>query len=102
VRAAAATCGPISAADHRPVPYLRYWLDGNPGSVTTFEGGAAPRGPLRLYPRGIKIVRRFYKANLPKAKPPANFVEVFRTRAWTVVAAPQCAGRAGVAPVAAG
>src|SRR4051794_7740241 len=33
VKAAFAACGPLSTADHRPIPYLRYWLGGDPGSI---------------------------------------------------------------------
>ena len=43
VRRAVAECGGrISAADHRPLPHLRFWLDTDPGSVGTVANGASP------------------------------------------------------------
>src|SRR3954470_6829899 len=33
VRAAFDKCAPISSVDNRPIPYLRYWLDAQPGEV---------------------------------------------------------------------
>ncbi|MDX6664482.1 MAG: hypothetical protein QOG68_688, partial [Solirubrobacteraceae bacterium] len=38
-------CPRISASDHRPIPYLRFWLRGRPGSVSTTEKGASPLAP---------------------------------------------------------
>jgi hypothetical protein len=90
VRAAVARCGAISAADHRPVPYLRYWLDGDPGSVTTFERGGGPRTKVLLYPRRVKVVRGFYKENFPKARPPAGYRMLYHNATWRVVVAPGC------------
>jgi hypothetical protein len=91
VRAAARRCGTIAAADHRPVPYLRYWLDGDPGSVSTFERGGGPRTRLLLFPRKVKVVRAFYNRNFPKAKPPAAFRVIYRNATWKLLAAPGCA-----------
>src|SRR5204863_1325541 len=42
VRQAFDVCKPLSAADHRPIPYLRWWLDGPPNSVGTIEHRASP------------------------------------------------------------
>ena len=43
VRAALAACGPVATADHRPIPHLRWWIDGDPGSVAPL-GDRAARG----------------------------------------------------------
>jgi hypothetical protein len=91
VRAAVRRCGTISAADHRPVPYLRYWLGGNPGSVTTFEPGGSPRSDLLLFPRRVRVVRSFYRVNLPRAKPPRRYRLVYRNAIWKLYGAPGCA-----------
>jgi hypothetical protein len=93
VRAAFARCAPLSAADHRPIPYLRWWLDGDPKTVTTPEDGASPLGRMLLLPRrGAPLVRRFYRENLPRRGPPAGWQEVYGNRTWRVYAAPGCAG----------
>src|SRR5206468_3541198 len=65
VRAAFAACAPLSVADHRPVPYLRYWLHGDPGSVTTVEKRTAPLGRLLVLPRRSPVTRRFYGEGFP-------------------------------------
>ena len=44
VRAAFERCAPLTAADHRPIPFARFWLDGDPGSVTTVEQRGEPDG----------------------------------------------------------
>ena len=97
VRAAAARCGTLSAADHRPVPYLRYWLGAAPGAVTTFERGGDRPTRLRLYPRRVPVVRGFYKENFPRARPPAGFVRVYRDRPGGCT--PRRAAREPVRPV---
>jgi hypothetical protein len=91
VRAAARRCGAIAAADHRPVPYLRYWLGTDPGSVTTFEKGGRRRTKLLLFPRKVPVVRDFYRQNFPKARPPASYRVVYRNATWKLLAAPGCA-----------
>ena len=73
------------------MPYLRYWLDGDPGSVTTVERGGGRRTRLLLFPRHVRVVRRFYKENFPQARPPATYRELYRNATWKVVAAPGCA-----------
>ncbi len=92
VRAAFARCAPLTAADHRPIPYARFWLDGAPGSVTTVENGASPMGRMLLLPRRNKSTGRVYKNNtLPRVKPPAGFRQIYRNPSWRVFAAPGCA-----------
>ncbi len=90
VRDAFAACAPLSAADHRPIPYLRYWLDGRPGSVGTVESGASPLGRLLVVPRSVPHVRGFYKKNFPRYKPPASYSRLYGNGSWLVYAAPNC------------
>jgi hypothetical protein len=91
VRAAFAACAPLSAGDHRPLPYIRYWLGGNPGSVNTVEAGAAPLGRMLLLPRHAASTRRVYtKATFPTARPPRGWARIYANRSWRVYAAPGC------------
>jgi hypothetical protein len=92
VKQAFASCAPVSVADHRPVPYLRYWLHGRPGSVTTIEDQADPLGRILVIPRRSKVTKRFYRDAFPKGvHPPANYVRIYANRSWRVLAAPGCA-----------
>jgi hypothetical protein len=90
VERAFAACAPLSAADHRPVPYLRDWLDGDPGSVGTVEGGRSPMGGVLIVPRDRRITRRFYRDDFPRVRPPAGYETIHVNRAWRVYAAPGC------------
>jgi hypothetical protein len=91
VRQAFGACEPISVADHRPIPYLRWWLDGPPGSVGTVEKGASPLGGLLLVPRRTALPKSFYKQNLPTVEPPPNYLTLYENRSWRVYSAPRCA-----------
>jgi hypothetical protein len=92
VRAAFASCAPLTAGDHRPIPFIRWWLDGPPGSVGTVEGGASPLGRTLLLPVRGKTTRRIYPPKIfPKVRPPAGWTRVYRNRSWQVFAAPGCA-----------
>ena len=93
VREAFDACQPLSAADHRPIPYVRYWLDGKPGSVGTVESGASPLGRLLLLPRRTPLVRHFYKDKFPTVTPPAGYRAIYANRSWSVYAAPACVKR---------
>jgi len=93
VREAFAACRTLSTADHRPIPYLRFWLDGPPGSVGTIRGNASPLAPLYLTPRRTFYAKRFYRDNFPKAKPPAGYREIYRNRSYRVLASPDCLRR---------
>ena len=93
VRTAFAACKPISTADQRPIPYLRWWLDGHPGSVGTVARGASPLGRLLLVPRDTALVRRFYGKNFPRIAPPADYRRLYQNRSWRVYAAPGCSQR---------
>jgi hypothetical protein len=91
VRAAVAGCGGrISAADHRPIPHLRWWLDLPPGAVGTPEGGASPLARVLLLPRDNARMRRFYGPEFPALAAPDGWSAVYRNGSWRVVAAPGC------------
>jgi hypothetical protein len=92
VRAAFERCAPLTAADHRPIPFARFWLDGDPGSVTTVENGASPMGRMLLLPRRNRSTGRVYKNNtFPRIAPPAGYRQIYRNPSWRVFAAPGCA-----------
>jgi hypothetical protein len=93
VKAAFEACGPLSTADHRPIPYFRFWADGPPGSVGTVRGHASPLGQLFLAPRHTKYAKRFYKDNFPKARPPASYRRIYQNRSYRVWASPTCEAR---------
>jgi hypothetical protein len=90
VRAAFARCAPLSTSDHRPIPYIRYWLDGDPGSVGTVEKASSPLGKLLLVPRRTKLATRFYQQNFPRYAPPPTYTTLYKNRTWQVFAAPGC------------
>jgi hypothetical protein len=91
VRAAFSRCAPLSAADHRPVPYIRWWLDGDAGTVNTVERGSARLGRLLLVPRRTYLATRFYQENFPRISAPAGWRLLYGNRSWRVYAAPTCA-----------
>jgi hypothetical protein len=92
VKAAFANCPKLTAGDHRPMPYVRYWLDGDPGSVSTVEGGASPMGDLLLMPVKGPTTRRIYPPKIyPKVATPAGWTTIYENRSWRVSAAPGCA-----------
>ena len=92
VRAAFARCAPLSTGDHRPIPFLRYWLGGEPGSVGTVASGASPMGRMLLLPRRNRWTRRIYnRQTFPEVEKPAGYVRIYRNRSWRVYAAPGCA-----------
>jgi hypothetical protein len=92
VRQVFAACAPLSVADHRPVPYLRYWLKGAPGSVTTVEKHSAPMGRVLVLPRHSRVANRFYRKAFPKnVHAPAGYTQIYSNRSWRVFAAPGCA-----------
>jgi hypothetical protein len=91
VRDAVEACGStISAADHRPMPHLRWWLDTPPFSVSTPEAGASPLQRVLLAPREVRSMRRFYDEEYPRIQPPADYGVVHRNGSWRVFAAPEC------------
>jgi hypothetical protein len=90
VTRAFAACGSLTLADHRPIPFVRYWLRGRPGSVTTVERGSSPLGKLLLVPRRSLPNTRFYGRNLPKVTPPPTYHRVYQARGWALFGAPTC------------
>jgi hypothetical protein len=84
VRAVFNGCGSLSVADHRPMPYLRYWLEGKPGSVQTIEKGASPLGPLLVVPRPVPHVKRFYRENFPRVTVPRGYRKLYTNDSWSV------------------
>jgi hypothetical protein len=91
VRAAFAKCPDLTAGDHRPMPYARFWLGGEPGSVTTVEGNASPMGKLLLMPVRGPTTRRIYPPKVyPKVATPPGWRTVYANRSWRVSAAPGC------------
>jgi hypothetical protein len=90
VRAAFARCAPLTTSDHRPIPYIRWWLDGDPGTVGTIENGASPVGKLVLTPRPVRLTRRFYQENFPRYTPPPGYRKLYENHSWRVYAAPGC------------
>lgn len=90
VRAAFARCPDVTAADHRPVPFVRWWLDGAPGTVSTVEDGAARPGALYLEPRRTRIPRMFFGVNFPTAQAPRGYRVVAADRNWRMLARSGC------------
>ena len=91
VRAAVAACGgTITSGDRRPIPHLRYWLDTEPGTVSTTTAGASPLQPVLLLPRDTRRMRRQYPSWFPDVAPPPEYRVVYRNGSWRVLAAPRC------------
>ena len=94
VQAAFDRCAPLSSGDHRPIPFIRYWLGGEPGSVGTVASNASPMGRVLLLPRRGWSTRRIYKnGEFPKVRKPEGYVRIYRNRSWRVYAAPGCTTR---------
>jgi hypothetical protein len=91
VQAAVESCGSrISAADHRPMPHLRWWLDLPPFGASTPEAGASPLQRVLLAPRDTRAMRRFYRAEYPEITPPPDYRMIYRDHSWRMFAAPEC------------
>jgi hypothetical protein len=80
-------------ADHRPIPYFRWWIDGPPGSVGTVRGHASPLGQLFLQPRRTFFAKKFYKENFPTAHAPKRYRTIYKNRSYRVLASPACLTR---------
>ena len=94
VARAVAQCGDrVSAAEHRVMPHLRWWMDTPPFSLSTVEAGASPMQDVFVGPRDNRAMRRFYRTEFPRTEPPADFSVVARNAAWRVAAAPPCVTR---------
>lgn len=79
VRRLAAACGPVLAADHRPVAHLRWWLDGPVGTV---EGTTATTPRLLLLPRRNVRNRLFWRAEFPRVAPPPGARPAYENRSF--------------------
>lgn len=91
VRTAFANCAPVSTGDHRPIPFLRFWLGGDPGSVGTVASGASPMGRVLVLPRRGRSTRRIYsRGEFPQVEKPAGMVRIYRNRSWRVYAERGC------------
>ena len=91
VHSAVTACGSlVTAAEHRMIPHLRWWLDTPPFSVGTVEAGASPLRRVLLLPRDRRSLRRFYDELYPDTEPPPSYRPVYRNRSWRVLAAPEC------------
>ena len=90
VRAAFARCPDFTATDNRPIPYLRYWLDADPGEVGTIDKNADPLGKLVLTPRHSFQSDRFYRENFPEFTPPPGYRRLYQNRNFRVYSAPGC------------
>jgi hypothetical protein len=90
VRRAFEACGRLSTAEHRPIPYIRFRLDGDPGSVGTIRKRMSPLSDLLLIPRDVRSVRRFYKTNYPRrtARRPPGWRTLYTNHSWKVYASP--------------
>src|SRR5829696_2149799 len=93
VRSALERCGPVATADHRPIPHLRWWLDGDPGTVAPGADPAARDARLLILPRRTRPMRRFYRENFPTATRPAGARPLYRNASWRVLALRGCGTR---------
>jgi hypothetical protein len=92
VRAAVRACGPLWLPDHRPLAHLRYWLDGDPGSVATTEGlDADPRLRVVLVARDTGRTRIFFRGEAPPRIEADGLTRLTGNASWRVLAAPDCA-----------
>jgi hypothetical protein len=79
-------CPPLATTDHRPLPYLRWWLDGDPGSVVTLEGHHAGAGSLLIVPRHDQRTQAFrWLLGHTRPKPP-GWTRTARNPSWKVYA----------------
>jgi hypothetical protein len=90
VRAAFDRCGTIATADHRPIPHLRWWIDGDPGSVAPVGSPEARGARIVLLPRRTRAMKRFYTTQFPRVSAPAGSRLVYRNASWRVLANPRC------------
>jgi hypothetical protein len=90
VKAAFSRCGHLTAGDHRPMPFARFWIGGPPKTVGTAEGGRPVRDMLLLPRRGPTTRRIYHARTFPKVQPPAGWPSIYANRSWRVYAAPRC------------
>jgi hypothetical protein len=93
VRTAFERCPPMTTGDHRPIPFVRYWLGGEPGSVGTVASGQSEMSRVLLIPRHGWTTWRIYNRRAgtrPFVEVPDGYRRIFRNRSWRVYAAPGC------------
>jgi hypothetical protein len=90
VRSALERCGTSATADHRPIPHLRWWTGGDPGSVAPVGSPGARGARIILLPRRTPAMKRFYTTQFPRVRAPAGFRLIYRNASWRVLAAPEC------------
>jgi hypothetical protein len=100
VRDRFAQCGgTISVLGHKPVPDVRWWLEGRPGSVKIVEGRVRRVGPLLLAPRPTKQMWTLYRKVFARVAPPAGYRPLFRNHSWIVYSTAGCgSGRLSAPP----
>jgi hypothetical protein len=94
-----AACGRVSTTDHRPVPALRYYVGGPPGSVQSAAAPGYPWAEIAIYPRTLDVARKFYN-RVPDMTPPAHmkYRRVLTTDHWVLYATPECVAKARISP----
>jgi hypothetical protein len=90
VRSVFARCGRIATADHRPIPHLRWWIDGAPGSIAPAGTPQARGAHVQLIPRRTRAMKRFYTTQFPDVQPRIGYRLVYRNASWKLYAAPSC------------
>lgn len=84
-------CGRLSTTDHRPVPALRHYVGGPPGSVQSAGAPGYPWAEIAIFPRTTDVARKFYN-RIPKLTPPASkrYTRILTTDYWVVYTTPEC------------
>ncbi|MEJ7892164.1 MAG: hypothetical protein WKF94_05950 [Solirubrobacteraceae bacterium] len=90
VRELTARCGPLLAADHRPIAHLRYWLATDPGSVGTVEDTGNRTPSLLVKPRRSRESRLFFRGEFPSVPVPPGARRVYANSSWAVFASADC------------
>ena len=70
VRALLEKCGPLFAADHRPMAHLRYWLDSDPAPSTPSRAASNTPSRTLLAPKHNTRNQLFFDENFPQVQPP--------------------------------
>ncbi len=93
-----AACGRVSTTDHRPVPALRYYVGGPPGSVQSAAATGYPWAQIAVYPRTLDDARKFYN-RIPDMTPPAHmrYRKILVTDYWVLYVTPECVAKARIA-----
>ena len=92
LQAAVAACGgTLSAAEHRILPHLRWWMDLEPHAVTTVEADVSPLQRVIVTPKESRAMRRFYRDQFPRPDIPTTYAATGGNRNWSVRADRACA-----------